>query len=86
MTPEEKSWLDSWFGQLNAMAWGQKHDLAAQQATIDSLVKLISADHDLDAAAVGAAVKQAVSEALAAGTVDVDVNVHGQTPTAPKAG
>ncbi|MFE2140172.1 hypothetical protein ACFXA3_00130 [Streptomyces sp. NPDC059456] len=76
---------EAWFGQLNAMMWGLKNDLAAQQATVASLVKLVAADNDLDAAAVGAAVKKAVAEALAAGTVDVDVTVHDKTTT-PKAG
>ncbi|MEU7066877.1 glycoside hydrolase family 25 protein [Streptomyces sp. NPDC046161] len=85
MTPEEKTWFDGWFGQLNSMAWGNKNDLAALLATNNALVKLLSADHDLDAAAVGAAVKKAVAEALAAGTVDVDVTVHDKTTTTPKA-
>jgi hypothetical protein len=83
MTPDEKSWLDSWFGQLNAMAWGLKNDQTAMQATINSLVKLVAADHDLDVAAVGAAVKKAVTEALASSTVDVDVSVHDKTATTP---
>lgn len=74
---------EAWFGQLNAMLWGLKNDLAAQRATVDSLVKLVAADNDLDEAAVGAAVKKAVAEALAAGTVDVDVTVHDKTT--PKA-
>jgi hypothetical protein len=74
---------ENWFGQLNAMLWGLKNDLAAQQATVDSLVKLVAADHNLDVAAVGAAVKKAVSEALASSTVDVDVSVHDKTATTP---
>jgi hypothetical protein len=85
MTPEEKSWLDSWFGQLNAMAWGQKNDTAAQSATIEALVKMVASTKGLDPAAVGAAVKQAVTEALQANAVDVNVTVHDKTTT-PKAG
>lgn len=76
---------ETWFGSLNAMLWGLKNDLAAMQATVASLVKLVADDNDLDAGAVAAAVKQAVTEALAASTVDVNVNVH-DTTTTPKAG
>ncbi|MFJ3839483.1 hypothetical protein ACIPY6_28805 [Streptomyces sp. NPDC090054] len=77
---------DSW----NGMIWGLKYNaeeilarVTSQGATIDTLVKLVAADQDLDVAAVAAAVKKAVSEALAASAVKVDVTV--QDKTTPKA-
>lgn len=84
MTPEERTWFDGWFGQLNAMAWGNKNDLAALTGTVTALTKLVAAGGDLSEEAVRAAVRQGVTEALAAGTVDVDVTVHDKTAT-PKA-
>lgn len=72
--------------QWNSMIWGLKNTtestlarLTALATTIDTLAKLVAADQGLDAAAVGAAVKKAVTEALAASTVDVSVNVHDKT-------
>jgi len=82
MTPDEKKWFESWFGQVNAMLWGNKNDLAALQGTVGALTKLIAAaDNNLDEATVRAAVKQGVTEALAASTVDVDVTVNDKTQT-----
>lgn len=72
---------ERWFGQLNAMLWGLKNDLAAERATTATLVKLVSDDNDLDATEVAAAVEQAVAKALRENTVSVDVNVNS-----PKAG
>lgn len=84
--PQERS--DSW----NSMIWGLKNTteatlalVKAQGATIDTLAKLVAADQNLDAAAVGAAVKQAVTEALASSAVDVNVTVNDKATT-PKAG
>ncbi|MFF5778184.1 hypothetical protein ACFY7Y_14685 [Streptomyces virginiae] len=86
MTPDDKAYLERWFGSLNAMAWGNKNDLAALTGAIAALTKLVAAaDNDLDEDGVRAAVRQGVTEALAASTVDVDVTVHDKTTT-PKAG
>ncbi|MFB6805493.1 glycoside hydrolase family 25 protein [Streptomyces sp. NPDC056387] len=83
MTPDEKKWFEAWFGQVNAMLWGNKNDLAALQGTVAALSKLLAAaDNDLDEAAIRAAVKAGVTEALATSTVDVDVTVHDNTPKA----
>lgn len=84
MTPEERVWMDSWFGQLNAMAWGAKNDLAAQAATIAALVKVVAADQDLDETAVAVAVEKAVAKALRENAVSVDVTVNDKTTPTPK--
>jgi len=82
MTPDDRNYLERWFGALNAMAWGNKNDLAALTGTVGALTKLVAAaDNNLDEATVRAAVKQGVTEALAASTVDVDVTVHDKTTT-----
>ncbi|MFJ3201028.1 peptidoglycan-binding protein LysM [Streptomyces sp. NPDC086989] len=82
MTPDDRNYLERWFGALNAMAWGNKNDLAALTGTVAALTKLVAAaDNNLDEATVRAAVKQGVTEALAASTVDVDVTVHDKTTT-----
>lgn len=81
MTPEERSWMDAWFGQLNAMAWGQKNDTAALSGAVAALTKLVADNNDLDETAVAAAVEQAVAKALRENTVDVDVTVHDKTTT-----
>jgi hypothetical protein len=62
--------------QITALA-GQ---LTATTAAITALTNLVSQAHNLDVAAVGAAVKAAVEEALANSTVDVAVTVHDATP------
>lgn len=67
----------AWFGQLNAMLWGNKNDLAALLAAISALSGLVAAQHGLSADEVAAKVKAAVTEALATNAVSVDVNVHG---------
>ncbi|MYV77804.1 hypothetical protein GT352_28305 [Streptomyces sp. SID1046] len=86
MLPEEKKWMEGWFGALNAMAWGNKNDIAALAGTITALTKLLAAaDNDLDEAAIATAVEQAVAKALRENTVDVDVTVHDKTATTPKA-
>lgn len=85
MTPDDKAYLERWFGSLNAMAWGNKNDLAGLTGTVAALTKLVASDNDLDEAAVAAAVEQAVAKALRENAVDVNVTVNNKTTT-PKAG
>lgn len=73
---------ERWFGQLNAMLWGLKNDLAAaagreaaQTAAITQLAAAVAAQHDIDPAAL---VEQ-IKAAIAAAVVRVDVTV-GQNP------
>lgn len=71
--PQERS--DSW----NSMIWGLKNvteTTLARVTAIETLIKLLAADNDLDEAAVAAAVEQAVAKALRENTVNVDVNIN----------
>ena len=73
--------INSW----NSMIWGLKNtaeatqqQLAAQSATISTLVGLLSAQHDgVDTAQVVAAVKAAIADAV----IKVDVTVDGPAPS-----
>jgi hypothetical protein len=56
---------------------------AAESAAVTALAALIAAGtNDLTVDKVVAAVKAATAEALAAGTVSVDVSIHGEPPAA----
>jgi hypothetical protein len=90
VTPEdymETAAAEAWFGQLNAMLWGLKNDLAgaaqrdaAQTAAITQLAAAVAAAHGLDPAQLLEQVTSAVEAALA----KVKFTVTAQ-PTTPQA-
>ncbi|MFF5703385.1 hypothetical protein ACFY7H_12890 [Streptomyces sp. NPDC012794] len=83
-TPEENGVAltqersDSW----NAMIWGLKNTTEATLArltALETLVKLLAADQDLDESAIATAVENAVAKALRENTVAVDVTVQNSS-------
>ncbi|MFD3717284.1 N-acetylmuramoyl-L-alanine amidase [Streptomyces sp. NPDC058674] len=74
--------------QWNGMLWGLKNTgeaTLARVTAIETLVKLIASDNDLDEASVAVAVEKAVAKALRENTVAVDVTVQNTTTPTPGA-
>ncbi len=67
------------FRFLRANSWATRQIVTAQSAALDKLADLLAAGRDdLSADEVKTAVKTGVAEALAEGTVDVDITVTGK--------